>query len=110
MTDPAPQSVYQSVRYGNFAYTIPNLTPNSNYTVRLHFNELYWNSAGNRSFNVSINGLQVLANFDIYQAVGGANKAIVEEFPATVDANGNITINFATVTDNAMVNGIELVP
>ena len=109
MINPAPQSVYQSVRFGNFSYTIPNLTPNSTYTVRLHFNELYQNSAGSRVFNVSINGQQVLTNFDIYQAAGGANKAVVEEFPATVDANGNITINFATVTDNAMVNGIELV-
>jgi protocatechuate 3,4-dioxygenase beta subunit len=107
--NPAPESVYQSVRFGNFSYTIPNLTPNSTYTVRLHFNELYWNSAGSRVFNVSINGQQVLTNFDIYQAAGGANKAVAEEFPATVDANGNITINFATVTDNAMVNGIELV-
>jgi len=109
VTNPAPESVYQSVRFGNFSYTIPNLTPGSTYTVRLHFNELYWNSAGSRVFNVSINDSQVLTNFDIYQAAGGANKAVVEEFPATVDANGNITINFATVTDNAMVNGIELV-
>ncbi|HWY79677.1 MAG TPA: malectin domain-containing carbohydrate-binding protein [Candidatus Sulfotelmatobacter sp.] len=108
VSNPAPQAVYQSVRYGNFTYTIPNLTANGTYTVRLHFNELYWNAAGQRIFNVAINGTQVLNNFDIYQTAGGQNKAIVEQFPATTDSNGNISINFTTVTDNAMVNGIEV--
>jgi len=108
VTNPAPQAVYQTVRYGNFTYTIPNLTANGTYTVRLHFNELYWNAAGQRTFNTSINGTQVLSNFDIYQTAGGKDKAIVEQFPATADANGNITIQFTSVIDNAMVNGIEI--
>ena len=109
VTNPAPQAVYQTVRYGNtFSYTIPNLSANGTYTVRLHFNELYWNAAGQRVFNVALNGSQVLSNFDIYQTAGGKNKAITEQFPATADSNGNITINFSTVTDNAMVNGIEV--
>lgn len=106
--NPAPQSVYQTVRYGNFTYTIPNLFPNTNYTVRLHFNELYWNSAGSRVFNVAINGTQVLTNYDIFQDAGGANKAVVKQFTTTSDANGKITIQFSTVVDNAMVNGIEI--
>src|SRR5689334_6494918 len=37
VTNPAPQAVYQSNRYGNFTYTIPGLTANGSYTVRLHF-------------------------------------------------------------------------
>lgn len=106
--NPAPQSVYKSVRYGNFSYTVSNLTPNSAYTLRLHFNELYWNNAGARVFNVSANGTQVLSNYDIYTAAGGKDKGIVEQVPATTDANGNVTLQFTTVTDNAMVNGIEV--
>ncbi|HSX09783.1 MAG TPA: malectin domain-containing carbohydrate-binding protein [Candidatus Saccharimonadales bacterium] len=111
--NPAPQSVYQTVRYGNFSYTIPNLTANGTYTLRLHFNELYWGTDGNdgtgkRVFNVSVNGTTALSNFDIYEQAGGANKAIAEQIPATADSNGNITIQFSTVTDNAMVNGIEV--
>ena len=35
LTNPAPQSVYQHNRYGNFTYTIPGLTPGASYTVRL---------------------------------------------------------------------------
>jgi hypothetical protein len=77
---------------------------------------LYWGTSlaggvggtGSRVFNVSANGNQLLTNFDVFQAAGGANKAIVEEFPVTSDVDGSITITFSTVTDNAMVNGIEL--
>jgi hypothetical protein len=117
VTNPAPESVYQSARYGtNFTYTIPNLTPNTSFNVRLDFNELYWGTplsgnsggSGSRVFNVAINGNQVLNNFDIYQTAGGANKAIAENFPVTSDANGRITIQFTAVTDNAMVSGIEV--
>src|SRR5882724_2558447 len=32
VSTPAPEAVYKTVRYGNFTYTIPNLTPNANYT------------------------------------------------------------------------------
>ena len=52
------------------------------YTVRLHFAEIYWTAAGQRRFNVAINGTQVLTNFDIF-ATAGANKALVRDFSAT---------------------------
>src|SRR5262249_23907022 len=60
VVNPAPQSVYQSWRYGNFTYTMPNLTPGRTYTVRLDFSENAVTAAGQRVFNVGINGTQVL--------------------------------------------------
>ena len=66
VTNPAPQAVYQSNRHGNITYTIPGLTANAAYTVRLHFAETYWTASGQRIFNVKINGSQVLTNFDIF--------------------------------------------
>jgi non-reducing end alpha-L-arabinofuranosidase len=108
VTSPAPQAVYQTERYGNFTYTLPGLTPGRQYNVRLHFAEIYWTSSGQRTFNVAINGQQVLTNFDIYTAAGGANKAIVEPYTATADANGQITIQFTSVKDNAKISGIEV--
>ncbi len=104
----APASVYQTERYGNFTYTFPNLIPGT-YTVRLHEAEVYWTSSGQRSFNVSINGQQVLSNFDLYTAAGGADKALVEQFTTTTDASGQITIQFTSVKDNAKVDGIEII-
>lgn len=113
VTNPAPQDVFKTVRYGNFSYTIPGLTPNTSYNVRLDFNELYWGAlanggVGSRVFNVSINGTSELSNFDIYSEAGGANKALAKDFTVTSDADGKITIQFTTITDNAVVSGIEV--
>jgi Malectin domain len=76
--------------------------------VRLHFAETYWTAKGQRVFNVSINGTQVLSNFDIVGAAGAANKAVVEQFPVTSSATGTVTIQFTSVVDQAQVNGIEI--
>jgi len=108
VTDPAPQGVYQSERYGNSTYTLPNLTPNSTYRVRLHFAETYWTSSGKRRFNVVINGSTVISNYDIYAVTGARYKAVVREFTATANGSGQIVINFQTVTDNATIEGIEI--
>jgi hypothetical protein len=108
VTNPAPQSVYQHNRYGNFTYAIPGFTAGTNYTVRLHFAEEYWTTAGSRIFNVLIDGTQVLTNFDIFATAGGEYKAVVEQFTVTAPSNGTLTIQFSTVKDNAQVNGIEI--
>jgi hypothetical protein len=108
VTNPAPPAVYQTERYGNFTYTIPNLTPGAAYTVRLHFAEIYWNSAGSRLFNVAINGAPVLNNFDIFAAARAKNIALVRQFSATPDSSGRIIIQFTTIIDNAKLSGIEI--
>ena len=110
ITNPAPQSVYQHNRYGNFTYTIPGLTAGASYTVRLDFAEEYWTTAGSRTFNVLINGNQVLTNFDIFATAGGEFKAVAESFTATASSTGTISIQFVTTKDNAQVNGIEVTP
>jgi parallel beta-helix repeat protein len=108
VTNPAPQSVYQTWRYGNFTYTIPNLTPGATYTVRLDFSENIATAPGQRVFNVAINGTQVLTNFDIFVAAGGQYKAIARTFTAVADSTGTITIQFTGVVGPARVSGIEI--
>ena len=108
VTNPAPQTVYQEQRYGNSTYTFNNYLPGTNYLVRLHFVECCWSAAGQRIFNVYINGVKVLSNFDIYAAAGGQNKAVILEIPATADVNGRITIQFVNVVDNASICAIEI--
>ncbi len=108
VTNSAPQAVYQSHRYGNFSYAIPGLTANASYMVRLHFAETYWKAAGKRTFNVSINGNQILTKFDIFATAGGAAIAVVKQFNATASTTGTISIQFTTVVNNAQVNGIEV--
>ncbi|MGD0262076.1 MAG: family 16 glycosylhydrolase [Verrucomicrobiota bacterium] len=107
VTAPAPQAVYQTERYGNFTYTFTGLTSGLNYKVRLHFAEIYWTAVGQRLFNVFINGLQVLTNFDIIAVTGAQDKATIQEFTATPNS-GQIVIQYTTVVDNAKSSGIEI--
>jgi hypothetical protein len=108
---PAPQSVYQSERWGDMTYTMPGLTPNAPYTVNLHFAEIYFDSVGAREFNVLINGTQVLTNFDIFAATGGENMAILKSFPATANSSGQIFVQFTTgAANNPKISGIEILP
>lgn len=78
------------------------------YTVRLDFVEYVFNNAGARVFRVAINGTQVLNNFDIWAAAGGADIAIAKSFTATASSAGTITISFTSLVNNAMINGIEI--
>src|ERR1700732_848651 len=111
VTNPAPAAVYQSERWGVFTYTIPNLTPVGTYTVRLHFAEIAFTSAGARVFSVAINGSTVLNNFDIFATAGGANKALVEQFTSTADTTGKITIAYQQgLADQPKSSGIEIIP
>jgi beta-glucosidase len=107
-TDPAPAAVYQTARIGSFSYTIGGFTPGTNYLVRLHFCETYWTAAGERVFNVSINGTPVLTNFDIFATAGGQNIANIQPFTMSADAGGQFVIQFASVIDNSLVSGIEI--
>src|SRR5262249_53765244 len=73
----------------------------------LDFAEFEFNAAGQRTFNVNINGTQVLTNFDIFATAGGANKAVARQFTARADASGQITITF-TNSSSALINAIQV--
>ena len=108
-TDASP--LYNSERYGaaaSFSYTIA--VPNGAWNVRLGFAELYVQAAGQRLFNVSINGSAALTGFDIFAAAGAMNTAVVRSFPVTV-TNGQVMIVFDPgAVQNPKVNTIEVVP
>jgi hypothetical protein len=108
VSNPAPQAVYQSERQGTFTYLLGGLLPGATYSVRLDFAEIDFTSAGQRVFNVQINGTPVLTQFDIIAAAGAPNKAIAESFTATADKNGNIGIDFTGVVGEATVGGIAI--
>jgi hypothetical protein len=117
VTNPAPQAVYQTARVAAttgadtmFSYTIGGFVPGSSQMVRLHFAETFHTTAGSRVFNVSINGTQVLTNFDIFATAGGENIANIQQFTEPANSSGEYAILFTTVTDKALVSGIEIEP
>ncbi|HLG75699.1 MAG TPA: malectin domain-containing carbohydrate-binding protein, partial [Ktedonobacteraceae bacterium] len=109
VTNAAPQAVYQTCRWNSsFTYTIPGLTAGKSYKVRLHWAELTFGSAGQRVFNVAINGNAVLSNFDVY-ATAGYKKALIKEFTVTANSSGQIVIAFTQGgADNPFINGLEI--
>jgi hypothetical protein len=107
---PAPQAVYQTEHWGASDWAIPNLNPQADYTLRLHFVENTFTAAGKRQFNVIVNGEQVLNDFDIFAAVGAMSKAVTEDFVVTPDENGVVAIQFVPGSaDQPTVSGIELI-
>ncbi|MGC2421856.1 MAG: malectin domain-containing carbohydrate-binding protein, partial [Candidatus Acidiferrales bacterium] len=99
VTNPAPAAVYQTARVANFTYTIGGFTANSSHNVRLHFCETYFTASGKRTFNVSINGTQVLSAFDIFAAAGGQNIANIQQFTENANASGQYVIQFTEIVN-----------
>jgi hypothetical protein len=107
----APIAVYQTERWGDFAYVLGNLVPGSNYTTRLHFAEISpsVSNVGDRRFSISINGTQVFTNFDVLAEAGGKFRAITREIKRRADNSGTITVQFVPGAANQpKCNGIEV--
>ncbi|MBZ5600924.1 MAG: hypothetical protein LAO79_01305 [Acidobacteriia bacterium] len=100
-------ALYQTARYSAAPFQYNFSVPNGNHTVTLKFVELYFTTRNSRLFNVSINGQQVLTNFDIVGAAGGAGIPADQRFAVNV-ANGQITIVLTPVTQNPLINGIRI--
>lgn len=101
-----------------FSYSFP--VTNGDYTVRLHFAEVWFvggsgrgtldtGSPPRRVFDVQIEGVTVLDEFHIVTAAGGVRTAHVETFNVTV-TDGSLDINFPpATTDNPTIEAIEIV-
>ena len=100
--------LYENERWGDQSYNIP--VPNGAYTVKLHFAEIFWETPGNRVFNVNVeNGQGLLTNYDIVAKAGAGATAVVEQFATINVADGILSITLASVTDNAKISGIEVI-
>jgi len=86
------------------------LTAGAAATVTLLFEESFWTAAGQRRFNVVINGATVLTQFDIFATAGGANRAIARTFNTTANGSGQVVIQFAKGggPDNPKICGISV--
>ena len=104
-------ALYQTERWGDLTYAIP-VSSQGAYDVRLHFAEIYLGveiagGIGDRVFNVSIEGNQVLSNFDILTEVAPAT-ALVKEINDVIVNDGILTIQFTGVVENPKISAIEI--
>jgi hypothetical protein len=112
VTDPAPESVYQRFSYaasgvGNrIAWLLP--VSDGIYTLRLHFADN--TSVGNRMFDINLQGVTALADYDIVASAGGTYVADVQEFSVTAAGGSGIELELVSKTNSgARISGIELV-
>ena len=110
VTNTNDSTLYQCERYGNpFAYTFN--VPAGVYQVTLKFAELYHTAAATRVFDVSINGAQVLSDYDIFGDTGAEFSAVSKVFNNISPVSGLISIQFGPATvDNAQVCAIQINP
>ena len=80
----------------------------SSHLVRLHMCENFYTGANSRLFTVTLNGAAVLTSFDIFATTGGMHKAIVKQFTAAADANGQYVIQTKTLKGSSLISGIEI--
>jgi hypothetical protein len=112
----ADDALYQTERSataanGTFSYALP--ISNGTYTVVLHFAEIYQTAINTRLFDVSIEGVKVLDNYDIFKKVGNFT-ATTETFNTTV-SDGVLDVFFSALTadggvDRPKVSAIEIKP
>lgn len=109
-------TLYHTARLGNFRYDIP-LQPGI-YELRLLFAETVWgkgnrmyNGETTRTFHVLVNGATRLSFFDMLAQAGAADtpadRVLKDISPA---ADGYLHLEFRTISDQALLNGIEIVP
>jgi hypothetical protein len=113
VTDPSvpadtPASLFQTERYAmaggeDMRWSFP-VTPGT-YTVRLYFAEIYFTTAGERVFSVSIEGEPVLSNYDIVADVG-AFTGVVKSY--TVVADSTLDIALSRLVENPKISAIEI--
>jgi len=76
------------------------------YTVRLSFVEPNDVKAGQRTFDVSIQGKIAIRNLDVAKEAGGVRRILVKEFRG-VKADRDVTITFTSKTGQALICGVE---
>ena len=118
--DGTPIEVFTSARWdqpdgGAMQWDLP-VEAGTEVEVRLYLAEPYVGAPdgapgqpGERQFDVSIEGQEVLTNYDIYADVGYATGTM-KSFTTTVDSDGTLDVDFAHgAANNPIVSGIEVV-
>jgi len=108
ITNTTDAVIYRTERYSMTAYNFA--VPNGQYTVKLHFAEVYSGigGPGDRVFSFNVQGHE-FKDFDIWVKAGGFSKAYVESVDVDV-TNGTLNITFTPNAENPKINGIEILP
>ena len=96
--------LYQDARIGMTAYRFD--VPEGTYRVDLQFAEIQVAKAGQRRFDVTVEGVLAIGSLDVFAAAGGKDIAYDRTFIVTV-TDGQLDIGFvAQRGDKPIINAI----
>ncbi|MCK0133808.1 PKD domain-containing protein, partial [Arenibacter sp. S6351L] len=99
--------LYHPRRFGTeFSYNFP--IANGNYIIAIHSLENYFDTAGARVFDVSIEGNTVVDDLDLFATYGQGTLALLSFEVEVLD--GELNIDFLASTNKAIVQAIEILP
>ena len=98
----ADDALYQSERYGTFAYAVP-VEPGT-YDVTLRFAEVYFTAAGRRVFSVTAEGEPVVRGLDLFARAGHDAAFDVTETVTVTD--GTLDLAFSSTVNNAKLAAV----
>jgi hypothetical protein len=105
VADAHEPAVYQTVRHDLKGYHLH--VPAGTYTVTLQFNEPHHAEAGQRVFDVRIQGRPVLTGLDLF-ARAGRNQALDLSFPDIAIKDGLLRIEFISNAGSPCIAGIAI--
>lgn len=83
--------------------------PNGTYIVKLMMSENFFSASGKRIFTYAVQGNVIETNLDLFARVG-KSKVYQKIVQNVVVTEGILDIHFMTAVDNAVVNGIQIIP
>ncbi len=101
------QPLFQRERYSTTAATLDYRfdVPEGRYEITLLQTETWVTGVNQRVFDLYIEGIRTLTNFDIFAESGGMNIPLVQTFELDVD-DARLDLHFIPWVDNARVSGI----
>jgi Malectin domain len=113
VTGTSEPGLYAGERYGNFDYALP--VDKGSYRLTLYFSEKYWGSniskrggVGSRVFDVFCNGVALIRNLDIDEAVGSARALVKTYHGLRPNAQGKLIVSFVPDVNYASVDAVEV--
>lgn len=108
VTGTTDEDLYKSERFANnLRFLVPGMEP-GNYAIELYFAETFHAASNQRVFDVAIEGTTLLENYDIFDAAGGEDIAVVEMFENVSVTDGILNITLTRSTGSATINAIAI--
>jgi len=106
----SPDDAVFATYHAGRAFSFRRPVANGHYALLLDFAEPAEGAAvGSRTFDVFAEGRQILDDYDIVKAAGGARTAVAESTDVTV-TDGALDLSFRGVAGEALVSAIVLIP